>query len=409
MLSRHLDFEVSPSRLHKGDSMLSYDNINEKYAKGYSRVITEIGTFKISIIPETFSKVNYDLQPSYQRRIIWNAKKRSKLIESLIINIPIPPIFLYEYDYDKYEIMDGLQRITSIVDFYHDEFKLTGLEEWSELNGKTYSKLPEKIREGIDRRQIQVITLLKESAKSDERADKIRRLVFERLNTGGEKLQGQEIRNAIYSGKGNNLCIELSKNPVFKKLWNIPLSFEDIKEMDSFDYQKIEDISDIKLRKKIEKHSLYKRMLDVELVLRFFAMRYVEEFNYALAEFLDNTLIQMNKYSESELAELRVIFENSINKAYGLFGTHALKFYDGKKWTSPSRMIYDPLMLALSQVDISSSSSVEENVSKLMAFYIENSSTSEDDQENSLFDGKHQSKDDIIRRTNKFIELIQSL
>ena len=225
------------------------------------------------------------------------------MIESLIINIPIPPIFLYEYDYDKYEIMDGLQRITAIIDFYENKYKLTGLEEWSELNGKTYKNLPEKIKEGIDRRQLQVITLLKESANNDERAEKIRRLVFERLNTGGVKLQGQEIRNAIYNGRGNKMCFELSQNTIFRKLWNIPTDVTDCEndEIELYEAQSLQTIDDEKLRKKLERHSLYKRMSDVELVLRYFAMRYVDDFNYSLSEFLDNTLITLNKYTYEQL------------------------------------------------------------------------------------------------------------
>ena len=94
-----LDFEMSPITA-QGESVLK-DNcdINEKYDKGYSRVVTENGSYKVALIKDTFSKLNYNLHPEYQRRITWNTKKRSKLIESLIINIPIPPIFLYKCRY----------------------------------------------------------------------------------------------------------------------------------------------------------------------------------------------------------------------------------------------------------------------------------------------------------------------
>ena len=146
----------------------------------------------------------------------------------------------------------------TIIDFYDNKFKLTGLEEWSELNGKNYKSLPDKIKEGIDRRQLQVITLLKESANNPERAEKIKRLVFERLNTGGVKLQGQEIRNAIFNGNGNKLCFLLSENPLFRTLWNIPIvnnSDEDDYDIDEYETQQLQTIDDEKVRKKLERHS----------------------------------------------------------------------------------------------------------------------------------------------------------
>ena len=402
---RKLEFEYSSIKSHEENMPLENNSINEKYDKGYSRVVTENGSYKVSLIKSIFEQPNYNLHPDFQRRITWNNQKRSKLIESLIINIPIPPIFLYEYDYDKYEIMDGLQRISAIISFYNDEFKLSGLSEWSELNGLKYSKLPDKIKEGIDRRQIQVITLLKESAASDQRADTIKRLVFERLNTGGVKLQPQEIRNAIFNGPGNKMCMDLSENELFRLLWEIPVSDAILEELDDIDYADYPTITDDeKLIKKLERHTLYKRMYDVELVLRFFAIRYLNEFDSSLSSFLDDALVLLNKYDESQIDELKNFFVDTIQKAYDLFGDKAFKYYDGEKWSSPAKMIYDPMILVLSQEDITvSGRKKEENIRNLEAFYAENT------RENNLkFDGKHQSKEDIMERANLLDDFIRS-
>ncbi len=382
-------------------------DIEAKYERGYSRVVTETGSYKVSLIKDIFEQDNYNLHPEYQRRITWDNKKRSRLIESLIINIPIPPIFLYEYDYDKYEIMDGLQRISTIVDFYNNKFKLSGLTEWGELNGKTYKKHPEKIREGIDRRQLQVITLLKESATSDERADTIKRLVFERLNTGGVKLQAQEIRNAILNGPGNKLCCDLAENVLFRRLWDIPTTEEDSEQFEFLSdddlYEK--KIDDEKLKRKLERHSLYKRMYDVELVLRFFAMRYLNDFDYALSTFLDDALVVLNSYTPDDLIKMKELFETSIKKAYDLFGDNAFKYYSDGQWSSPARMIYDPMMIVLSHLDISQKKyDIESNIEKLKDFY--QKSASEDF---ILFDGKHQSKDDIEERVSALHDFIKEL
>lgn len=381
-------------------------DVNLKYESGTSRVVTETGSYKVAIIRDVFQRDNYTLHPEFQRRITWNSKKRSKLIESLIINIPIPPIFLYEYDYDHYEVMDGLQRLTAIIDFYENKYALTGLDEWSMLNGKKYKDLPDKIKDGIDRRQLQVITLLKETAATSERADKIKRLVFERLNTGGVRLQPQEIRNAIYNGKGNSLCILLSENLIFRKLWEIPdpknCDFDDLDD----EYGAPEDE---KIKRKLERHSLYKRMKDVELVLRFFSMRHIQCYDYALSDFLDDTLIALNSYSDEQLKLLQDEFICSLKKADSLFGDKAFRLYNGEKWTTPTRTVYDPLMMALNEIDIDlSRTNTDNNIEMLKAFY--NSKVFKQGEDfDFLFDGKHQSKQDILERKELFSNLLLKL
>ena len=397
------DFEQKTVKVEQADKAGEIADINAKYESGNSRVVTETGSYKVGLIKDVFSQSNYNLHPEYQRRITWDRRKRSKLIESLIINIPIPPIFLYEYDYDKYEVMDGLQRLSAIIDFYKNEYKLTGLEEWKELEGKKYKDLPEKIREGIDRRQIQVITLLKETASTLERADRIKRLLFERLNTGGVKLMPQEVRNAIFNGPGNDLCIRISNNSEFKQLWDIPVvpTVAEQEELEDAQY----NFDDEKIRKKLERHSLYKRMYDVELVLRFFAMRYVDDFDYALADFLDDTLVVLNGYSAEELEALKSLFDGAIHKAYSLFGDNAFRVYTDGKWSTPARMVYDPIMIVLAQKEVPLVNiDVERNVEKLKEFYIAHTN-----EEDSDFDGKHQSKDDIKDRINLFESLIDEI
>jgi hypothetical protein len=83
-----------------------------------------------------------NLRPEYQRRLVWDDAKRSLFIESLLLNVPVQAVFLFEWDLSRYEVMNGQQRINSVVDFYSDQFVLKGLKRWEELNGKTYSKLP---------------------------------------------------------------------------------------------------------------------------------------------------------------------------------------------------------------------------------------------------------------------------
>lgn len=109
-------------------------------------------------------------------------------------------------DFASFEVMDGLLRISTVIDFCAAKFELDGLEIWSELNGRKYSKLLEKIKDDIDRRYLSSDILLNKSAKSREQADFLKKIVFERLNSGGVKLTPQETRNALYGGPFNRLC-----------------------------------------------------------------------------------------------------------------------------------------------------------------------------------------------------------
>ncbi len=118
----------------------SDEETNAKYRKGEMRIVTEQARYPVKSIKSMLDDTNdYKLNPEYQRRKRWDNGRKSRLIESFIMNVPLPPIFLYEYEYSKFEVMDGLQRLTSIYDFYSANFALEGLEYWKELNGKKYS------------------------------------------------------------------------------------------------------------------------------------------------------------------------------------------------------------------------------------------------------------------------------
>ena len=392
-----LDFEKEILNNQKGVTVeVSDAAINEKYEKGEARIITEQGAVKLSLVKQVFNAENYQLRPKYQRRITWDSKKRSKLIESFIMNIPVPPIFVYETDFNRYQVMDGLQRITAIMDFYNDYYELEELTQWPELNGKKYSQLPQKVKEGIDRRQLSVITLLKESSKTLIQEEEMKKMVFERLNTGGVTLEDQEIRNALYNGPFNDLCILLSSNNTFRKLWFInPDDIDGLEgELDNYDDAL-----------KYAKNKLYKRMYDVELVLRYFAMRHIDEYSGKLSEFMDLCLRQGNRYTDNQIEILKNIFEKTIEKADILFSEKAFCQYVKRRgtftWTSPQKMIYDSMMLALNQIEISNKIiDLNSNIERLKKFYQEHE---------DAFDGKRQSKGDIKHRTELFISFIKEM
>jgi hypothetical protein len=306
---------------------MSDEEINAKYKRGEIRIVTEQARYPVKSIKSMLDGEDYKLDPEYQRRKRWDIGKKSRLIESFIMNVPLPPIFLYEYDYSKFEVMDGLQRLTTIYDFYSGEFALESLGYWKELEGKKYQDLPEEIQKGIDRRYISSIVLLEETAKTPEEAEELKQIVFERLNSGGEKLEPQETRNALYNGPFNQLCIKLSTNEKFRTMWNIPID---------------EDL--------LLSSEMYRKMGDVELVLRFFAYRFLDIFTGTVEEFLDDYLKNANNYSQETLIGLEKLFNDTIDIIYDIFGKEAFLSpkYD-RQTTKPQKTIYDPLMQSVAE------------------------------------------------------------
>lgn len=325
------------------DVTLSNEEINEKYKKGEVRIITEQARYPLTTIVNMVNSDDYILNPEFQRRHRWDITRKSRLIESFIMNVPIPPIFLYEREYSVYEVMDGLQRLTAISQFYEDKFELQDLVEWKELNGFKYSQLPEQIRKGIDRRYISSIILLQETAKSESEANRLKQLVFERINSGGEKLKAQEIRNALFPGGLNYLTISLSRNQYFCKLWNIP-------EPDETELQSGQT------RQEVIENKYFKDMSDAELVLRFFAYRQIDQWQGNTMEyFLDEFLKKGNEqFNENVLNKLKDLFNQTVKFAFDLFEEKAFWLHRKREdiwfhYERPTKILYDPLMQVLAR------------------------------------------------------------
>lgn len=316
--------------------------INEKYVRGEIRIVTEQARYPLNTIAQIAESPAYRLSPEYQRRHRWTVEQQSRLIESLIMNVPIPPIFLYEYDFSKYEVMDGLQRLTAIRGFYRNEYALAGLVQWQELNGRTYAALPEKVREGIDRRYLSSVILLKETAKNENDALLLKQMVFERINSGGAMLEGQETRNAIFNGPLNQLIIKLSKNASLCRLWGIPLPDET--ELSGGDPSEERRKSDV-----------FRKMEDVELVLRFFAFRQKATLHKGgpLSTYLDKFLQYGNNLPKSTLQGFADLFHDTVKLVEDVWGERAFWLYrERKNWywrESPTTVVYDALMAVASR------------------------------------------------------------
>lgn len=171
------------------------------------------------------------LVPFYQRKFVWKIEQASRLIESFLMGLPVPQVFLYVNEDDQLEIIDGQQRIMSVKYFfegYFNEadpqgkrqvFKLKGLSERSEYNGKTYAQLTPRDQRRLKNTPLRAIQIkqLKPSLRNDSVFH-----IFERLNTGGTQLKPQEIRNAVYRGKITDELKQLNDNKHWRQILGVP-------------------------------------------------------------------------------------------------------------------------------------------------------------------------------------------
>ncbi|AMV44570.1 DUF262 domain-containing protein [Paraburkholderia caribensis] len=319
-------------------------DVAEKYARSQLRVVRETKDYQLDYLRHALQpgRELIDTSPTYQRRLRWTTKKRSLLIESFLLNIPVPPIFLFEHDYNEYEVIDGRQRLETIRDFLANNFSLTGLEYWPELDRKRFNDLPSVLQKGLLRRGLPAVVLLAETRDSTEDDLDVRRVLFDRLNTGGIRLNPQELRNALYPGPLNALLIKLARSAPFTTAWNIPPYTPNEENEPS---------------EELLKNALFASLADAELVLRFFALRdaYVNRGQGSLRRILDRYMEGNARASDSDIDRLEGEFISLLSRLVALFDGTPFRLPTTRR---PSRPLYDALMIALS---VSPSLDIESN------------------------------------------------
>ena len=300
------------------------DNItSDEIPKEERNLRTQAYDKSISDVVTMMKSNDIVLDPDYQRNYIWDNKKASLLIESILLNVPIPIIYVSEEEDSTWSVIDGLQRLNSLLRYFNGEFKLGGLEVLQELNGCVYSKLNPKasriLRNGI----LRIILIFKESHPE------IKYEIFMRLNRGAIQLNEQELRNCLYRGELNDLLKQLRTNKKFLTMVGLE-----------------------------EPH---KRMIDAEIILRYFTIsESYDVHDGELKNYTGQVKSSLNRYLQSkrlmlpsEINCLRQKFETTIEKVYDVFGNEAFQKINDDNSIDPrlNRAIMDFVMVSFEHID----------------------------------------------------------
>ncbi len=318
-------------------SCLWDSSTGEPYARSFYdnqyKVYTEKGDPEIISLYEKYKTGKLILQPDFQRMYVWDKVKASRLIESVLLRIPLPIIYLSEAGDGREEVIDGQQRLTSFFSYLDgifppdQQFDLQKLTVFSHLNGMLFSDLTRELQDIIRYYHLRTITILKESS------NEIKFEIFERINTGSTPLNEMEIRNCMYRGPYLNLLKQLSQNEEFLHC---------IQAAD-MDYQ----------------------LKDVEMVIRFASFFHAgyENYHAPMRRFINQDLESYRNISSEDEKILSDAFLRAVKNAHHIFLEHTFaRYYGGTKRDPQGRwgsrihiLLYDSwmhLFAAISEEDI---------------------------------------------------------
>lgn len=232
-----------------------------------------------------------ELNTEFQRKAgLWSTQQKSRLIESLLLKIPLPAFYFDAQSEDRWLIIDGLQRITTFKEFMIDNtLALEGLEFFCDFNKLHYSDLPRSFQRRIEETNLVVYTVRRGTP------DNVKYNVFKRINTGGLELTPQEIRHALFQGQATQLLLELSRSKEF-----IETTCGSIRT---------------------------DRMLDQEFVLRFIAVCFygIDKYAGIPDDFLNNAMKEINQMTVARVEKIKSCFDQVMVLARQIFGRHAFR------------------------------------------------------------------------------------
>lgn len=291
--------------------------------KPYDQKLIRVDTkpFSISYVESLITSGDLDLAPDFQREFVWtDITRKSRLIESLMLRIPLPVFYLAQDDDGMFKVVDGIQRLTVIHSFLNNEFRLKNLEYLTDLDGKWYrnpSRAPEDSIPQVYIRRVEQ-TQLFFNIIDPQAPEKVKYDIFKRINTGGKSLNAQEIRNCLSSQRTRNLL-------------------KDMVNLDSF-------------RQATRSSIRSTRMADKEIALRFAAFYLLDnglstrkEYRSDMDGFLDEANEELNRLSDSVHKDILNAFDRAMENAYLLFHERAFRksnFINKSLFLSLSRILY---------------------------------------------------------------------
>lgn len=311
------------------------------------------------------SKLN--LNPEFQRKYKWDKdgnERASRFIESCLMRIPLPACYFAENDNGNHEVIDGVQRITTIKRFFDNEFGLEGLTIFKELEGKYFNELGD-FKNELESTTIRCVILRKENPKE------LVQEIFARLNQGAVQLTSQEIRHAIYPGSFDNLLIELGSNPFIEDFGRGQAG---TKEKDGREPE--------------------------EMVLRFFAMRDdMSDYEDNLSKYLDKFMSSNQNPAERDILELKTQFNSTLERCLSVFDNHP--FIDLTKDRPKESLIhFDLLMWHFNQINDEFANEHKEQLVKAFK------ELCQDERFIRTLSGGLQKKGSILRRRELWLEKI---
>lgn len=257
-------------------------------------------------------------RPKFQRQYVWSDTLASRLVESVLLNVPVPPCYLSENDDNELDVIDGQQRIYSLYRFVENQFTLKGLEALPEFENRRFFELPSKEQRKIRTHTLRCVVITNESHPE------IKFDVFERLNTSTMPLNAQELRNCVSRGALNDLLAELS----FDEKWLM-----------------------IRGRKSPDR-----RLADEEMILRFFSFQIQDRVDYKtpLKTWLNDAAKAGRKLSDRRIEDLRKTWSNAIDASLTWFTPSTCFRRPGG--TAINRALFDLTMYTASKVDLEKAS-----------------------------------------------------
>ncbi len=270
-----------------GDQALS--DIKQPFDPREIEVVTKGLT--VDLLLKRLERDELTLQPDFQRAAVWTLSAKSRLIESMLIRLPLPLFYFDASDDDNWLTVDGLQRLTAIKEFVVDgSYRLRNLEFLANFEGMSFADLPRSFQRRIEETEIQV-SLIQSGTPEGVKFN-----LFKRINTGGMPLSAQEIRHALNQGPATRLLAELAESEAFRMATAGSIA--------------------------------PRRMGDRELALRFLAFYRAGYRGYSRDDFdyfLHSEMKALNAASEKELNTLRNRFRLSMTTAHDLLGRHAFR------------------------------------------------------------------------------------